>query len=373
MVTVSNLLGNYPQISTHKRITAKNNFKADNQESEETKSLKDYKTIKEDVLVEPNTLGKRIAINVTKTLDIPFLHFPRGLGGAPSFTFFEFLQTAKFPFYVGGPILAALFYAGVKKDNMKAASAAQKVAKHMALGVGLYYVGAGLARFVVNKTVKAARGFDLNQPYAKAVPGVVNQTGAFKKSVEFHKAYESADFTRWDLLYNKKGTNKNEINQKYLDIAPKYGIKKETNDIDSTLKPLMKKTIIMARAWQYALTAFYVTLGIGMANQKAWEKAPTTGFKHLIKDGILNSNLDGKSRLHNAKLLMYDNIIKPFGESFVQFWKGTNKTSSIAGKATIIAAGAATITAIAMLLSKTTGRHHKVVSFGANNNNEVKQ
>ena len=205
MVTVSNLLGNYPQISTHKRITAKNNFKADNQESEETKSLKDYKTIKEDVLVEPNTLGKRIAINVTKTLDIPFLHFPRGLGGAPSFTFFEFLQTAKFPFYVGGPILAALFYAGVKKDNMKAASAAQKVAKHMALGVGLYYVGAGLARFVVNKTVKAARGFDLNQPYAKAVPGVVNQTGAFKKSVEFHKAYESCELrTQNIIIYNHK-------------------------------------------------------------------------------------------------------------------------------------------------------------------------
>ena len=113
---------------------------------------------------------------------------PRGLAGAPSFTFFEFLQTAKFPFYVGGPILAALFYAGVKKDNMKAAGAAQKVAKHMALGVGLYYVGAGLARYIINKTVKASRGFDLNQPYAKAVPGGVNQTGAFKKSVEFHKA-----------------------------------------------------------------------------------------------------------------------------------------------------------------------------------------
>lgn len=375
MVTVSNILGNYPQVSTHKRITAQNNFKAiaENQESKKEKSLKDYKTIKEDMLVEPNTLGKRIAINTMKTLDIPLLHFPRGLSGAPGFTFFEFLQTAKFPFYVGGPILAALFYAGVKKDNLKAAGAAQKVAKHMALGVGLYYVGAGLARFIVNKTVKASRGFDLNQPYAKAVPGEVNQTGAFKKSVEFHKAYESADFTRWDLLYDKKKNTTNEINRRYIEIAPKYGIKKETNDIDSTLKPLMKKTIIMARAWQYALTAFYVTLGIGMANQKAWEKAPAGGFKHLLKDGILNKKLDKQTRLYNAKLLVHDNIIKPFGESFLQFWKGKNKVTSIAGKTTIIAAGVATLTAIAMLLSKTTGRHHKIVSFGSNNKNEVKQ
>ena len=256
---------------------------------------------------------------------------------------------------------------------MKAAGAAQKVAKHMALGVGLYYVGAGLARFIVNKTVKATRGFDLNQPYAKAVPSEINQTGAFKKSVEFHKAYESADFTRWDLLYDKEEKSKNKINRRYLEIAPKYGIKKETNDVDSTLKPLMKKTIIMARAWQYALTAFYVTLGIGMANQKAWEKAPSGGFKHLLKDGVLNKHLDKQSRLYNAKLLIHDNIIKPFGESFIQFWKGTNKATSIVGKTTIIAAGAATITAIAMLLSKTTGRHHKVVSFGANNNSEVKQ
>lgn len=378
MVTVSNLLGNYPQVSSHRRITAQNNFKADKKESKEEKNvnhnLKYYKTIKEDELVEKNTLGKRIALNIKKTMDIPFLHFPRGLGGAPSFTFFEFLQTAKFPFYVGGPVLAALFYAGVKKDNMKAAGAAQKVAKHMALGVGLYYVGAGLARFIINKTVKAARGFDLNQPYAKAVPGGVNLTGAFKKSVEFHKAYESADFTRWDLLYDKEKKNANEINRRYLEIAPKYGIKKETNDVDSTLKPLMKKTIIMARAWQYALTAFYVTLGIGMANQKVWEKAPTGGFKHLLKDGILNKQLDKQSRLHNAKLLVYDNIIKPFGESFIQFWKGTNKATSIAGKTTIIAAGVATLTALAMLLSKTTGRHHKIVSFGSNNkNDEVKQ
>ena len=129
----------------------------------------------------------------------------------------------------------------------------------------------------------------------------------------------------------------------------------------------------MARAWQYALTAFYVTLGIGMANQKAWKKAPAGGFKNLIKDGILNKNLDKQSRLHNAKLLIHDNIIKPFGESFVQFWKGTNKSTSIAGKATIISAGIATLTAIAMLLSKTTGKHHKIVSFGSNNKNEVKQ
>ena len=340
------------------------NFKADNESKQkEVKNLDYYNHIKDDELVENNNLKTRVGINIKKTLDIPFLHFPRGLGGAPGFTFFEFLQTAKFPFYVGGPILAALFYAGVKSDNLNSMSAAKKIAKHMALGVGLYYVGSALAKFVVNKVVKASKGVDLNQPYAKAVPGEVNQTGMFKKSVEFHKVPESADFTRFDLLYNKEASTPEEINKRYLELAPKYGIKANANDVDSTLKPLMKKTIIMSRAWQYALTAFYVVLGIGMANQKAWEKGSPEGFKKLLKNGIFGKSQPMKNRLHNAKLAVYDYMLKPFGESFVEFWKGRNKATSIAGKTTIIAAGAATLTAMLLLAGKNSARFHSIVDF----------
>ena len=343
------------------QVFARQSFKAE--QKEEPKNLDYYKNIKEDTLIEPNNWKTRVGINLKKTVDIPFLHFPRGLGGAPGFTFFEFLQTAKFPFYVGGPILAALFYAGVKSDNMNSALAAKKIAKHMAIGVGLYYIGSAMAKFLVNKTVKLSKGIDLNQPYAKAVPGEVNQTGAFKKSVEFHKAYESADFTRFDLLYNKQGSTPQEINKRYLDLASKYGIKKNTNDVDSSLMPLIRKTIVMSRAWQYALTAFYVALGIGMANQKVWSQGSPEGYKKLITDGIFGKNQTMANRIHNTKLALYDYIAKPFGKSFVEFWKGTNKATSIVGKSVIAATGVATLTAMLLLTGKNSARFHNIMNF----------
>lgn len=377
MVTVSILANNYvnkpvsygaalPASQTPKSYIDMN-FQAKN-----TGNGKKNERPKQDCLIE-NTFSNRMRINWDKTTAIPFVHFPRGLGGAPDYTFFEFLQTAKFPFYVGGPILAALFYAGVKKDNMAAGNAAKNVAKHMALGVGLYYLGAAVAKSIINRTVKAARGIDLNQPYAKAISTSTNDTGVFQKDVEYHKVYESADFTRWDLLYNKEGKTPEEINKNYAKIAKKYGIKEDANDVDSTVKPLIKKTIIMARAWQYALTAFFVTLGIGMANQPAWEQGSLEGFKKTVSQGIFGKGQKMKNRLDSAKVMVYDYMLKPFGKSFGEFWRGHSKASSIAGKSVITATALATLTAITLLLGKTTGRRHKFENSGNNRHQEVQK
>ncbi len=386
MVTVSNSVNsqmNRPAYQSSFTSTAKayidKNFQSNNSDSKKA----DNRKYKEDTLLE-NTFANRMRINLNKTLDIPLVHFPRGLGGAPDYTFFEFLQTAKFPYYIGGPILAALFYAGVKKDNFKSAEAAQRVAKHMALGVGLYYVGAAVAKSIINNTVKLSRGMDLKHPYAKAISTTTNHTGAFKKDVEYHTVFESADFTRTDLLYNKKGTNPKEINETYARYGKKYGVNTETNDVDQTVKPLMKKTIIMARAWQYALTAFFVTLGIGMANQKAWDNTSAYGFKETLKKGVFGRNikdkaaqqgefvskLSAKDRINNLKVAVYDYILQPFGQSFVQFWKGHNKASSIAGKTVILSTALATATAIGLITHKTSARKHKVEVSGTNSFDE---
>ena len=378
MVTVSTAQNNLVNSTVPSALSSQNKNSAQNPnqlsvipKKEVNHSLSYYKNdIHEDELVKKNTLGKRIKINIEKTLDIPLVHFPRGLGGAPDYTFFEFLQTAKFPYYIGGPILAALFYAGVKKDNFRSAGAAQKVAKHMALGVGLYYVGAALAKSIINNTVRLTRGVDLKQPYAHFVPSQSRKSGLFKKNVEFHTAFESADFTRTDLLYNKKGKTPEQINENYIEYGKKYGIKDDANNIDSTIKPLIKKTIVMARAWQYALTAFFVTLGVGMANQPAWDATSAEGFKKTISQGIFGKNVDFKERLHSAKVAAYDYILKPFGKSFMEFWKGHSKGSSIAGKSVILATAAATLTAISLLVTKTSAKDHKLETTG---NNKIKE
>lgn len=381
MVTVSTVQNNLVNSTVPSALSSQNNNSAQNPnqlpvvpQKEVNHSLSYYKNdIHEDELVKKNTLGKRIKINIEKTLDIPLVHFPRGLGGAPDYTFFEFLQTAKFPYYIGGPILAALFYAGVKKDNFRSAGAAQKVAKHMALGVGLYYVGAALAKSIINNTVRLTRGIDLKQPYAHFVPSQSRKSGLFKKNVEFHTAFESADFTRTDLLYNKKGKTPEQINENYIEYGKKYGIKDDANNIDSTIKPLIKKTIVMARAWQYALTAFFVTLGVGMANQPAWDATSAEGFKKTISQGIFGKNVDFKERLHSAKVAAYDYILKPFGKSFTEFWKGHSKGSSIAGKSVILATAAATLTAISLLVTKTSAKDHKLETTGNNKIKEVQK
>lgn len=112
MVTVSNLLNTRVQNSVtngslHSAITKSYvdpNFQARNSDSKTIDSRK----YKEDTLLD-NTFANRMKISVNKALDIPLVHFPRGLGGAPDYTFFEFLQTAKFPYYVGGPTLQLYF------------------------------------------------------------------------------------------------------------------------------------------------------------------------------------------------------------------------------------------------------------------------
>ena len=244
--------------------------------------------VKEEDKILPNDVFSKMKYNVKKTKDIALTHFPRGLYGAPDYTFFEYLQTAKFPYYVGGPILAALFYAGVKYDNQLAGNAAKKVAKHMALGVGLYYLAASLAKGIINTTVQLSRGMDLNHPYQRVISKTPGYSGIFQKGFEIQKVFGSNEFTRWDVLYKKEGNNLSEINERYTDMAKKFKIKAETEDPDGTLKHLIKKTIIMAKAWQYALTALFVPIGIGIANQKAWDEENLQEFKGLLKNGINN-------------------------------------------------------------------------------------
>ena len=129
----------------------------------------------------------------------------------------------------------------------------------------------------------------------------------------------------------------------------------------------------MARAWQYALTAFFVTLGVGMANQPAWDATSSEGFKKTISQGIFGKNVDFKERLHSAKVAAYDYILKPFGKSFMEFWKGHSKGSSIAGKSVILATAAATLTAISLLMTKTSAKDHKLETTGNNKIKEVQK
>ena len=110
-----------------------------------------------------------------------------------------------------------------------------------------------------------------------------------------------------------------------------------------------------------------------MANQKAWETDNFVGFRHQIRHGIFGKDVHDEMRIQTAKNLFKDYMWTPIKESFKEFWKGQNKTTSIAGKATIITTAAALVLANYLILTKTSARNHKTERTTGNKPQEVKK
>ncbi len=53
-------------------------------------------------------------------------------------------------------------------------------------------------------------------------------------------------------------------------MAEKFGIDKNVQNPDVALKDSIKKLIISATAFKYAIMAPFVALGVGLAGQEAW-------------------------------------------------------------------------------------------------------
>lgn len=287
-------------------------------------------------------------------------YITKGLKGDPSSTFYEFIQICKVPYFIGGPVLAALFSAGANNLNYQSKFFAKQTTKKIAVGVGLYYIGVALAKAVIDIPVKLFRGVDLNLPYKKIVESKSpnSSVGYLKKTKEYHKVYESIDFTRWQLLHNYDNPDK-PINYKYDKMAKKYGFDKPLNDSDSALRPYIQKTIVMSRAWKYILTIPFVALGLGLAKQKAWGDAFQNigaAFKDIVSKS--NKNLTIKERASRTKDLINYNLYKPFKESFKTLWKGesNSKISGKLGKAILLASILTPIYANYMILKKTSAK-----------------
>jgi len=302
----------------------------------------------------------KLRVNIEKASNIP-QYAVRGLKGDQNANFYEYLTLAKFPYYVGGPMLAAMFMAGAGKHNLQSHFFAKQKAKQVAIGVALYYVAASLANKVIDIPVKLARGIDLNHPYRDVVDlRAVSPSGISPKKKEYHKVYESIDFTRWDLLY-KDGGKPNEINERYNKIAKKYGVKENLADSDSLLKEKIKQTITMARAWKYAMIVPFAPLALGIASQNNW----TTAGKNLIPniaDSFKNMRKDGfKSGLKQLGLVLNNSIVTPLKNSVKDLWKGSTPVSKVLGRSVIVASVFLPVFANILILAKTSARREKTV------------
>ncbi|OGI21777.1 MAG: hypothetical protein A2287_08490 [Candidatus Melainabacteria bacterium RIFOXYA12_FULL_32_12] len=295
----------------------------------------------------PTDIKTKTRVNITQALSLPE-YAVRGLKGDPDANFFEFLQLAKIPYYVGGPILALCFAAG--------GDAAKAITRQKAVGVGLFYLAAMLASKAINVPVKMFTGVDLDQSYKKIVRlRTKSPDGLSPMRKEYHKVFESTDFTYFDLLRHgedKAAHNHRIINKNFNDIAKKMGINHNLNDSDSTVKPNVKKLIIMSRAWKYALTIPYAALAIGLSMQDSWKNLGNQLKNDFVRNALTSKQ--GMSPLENtwfrikgAGLTLKGQFWNTLKNSVKDFWNGTGAKgiTKYYGKAAVISAITATLLA----------------------------
>jgi len=270
----------------------------------------------------PDDLATKTKVVAKKYAQLPdYVH--RGLKGDPNSNFYEFMTLSKIPYFLGGPILVAMFAMGAtRKSNPQAKASAIARAKQIGAGVAFYYLGVQLAKKAITWPVKMFRGIDMEQPFED-----INQlkadsaAGHTPTRSEYHEIPESIDFTRWNFIYGQKEQNGKIIYENRDKLARKFGIDKNVQDSDSSLKNAITRLIVSAKACQYMLAAPFVALGVGIAGQDAWKHIGTnfgTNLKNILS---LKSNITIKERATRGLELIKGNLTNPLKESFKSFYK----------------------------------------------------
>ena len=151
-----------------------------------------------------------------------------------------------------------------------------------------------------------------NVPYKKLVhelPEKRNKDNLV--TYEYHKAFESVDFPRWDLFYNNKhyGPNRNSY---YDSVAKKMGFEDGEYSNQKT-KPIIREKLIQSRVFSTLSSYFWAATGVAVAMQKPWE--------HLkLGKGFVK------------------NLGKTFAKSCKEFVNHPDKATKIAGRSLLGAA-----------------------------------
>jgi hypothetical protein len=165
-----------------------------------------------------------------------------GLRGDKTASFTDFLNIAKVPYYLGGPILALSFLAG--KDKLSFA--------RQGAGVGLYYAGVMVANAAINTLYRWRSGMDLNLRYRRS-------------NGDIEKVFASAEFPRFDLLTDKE----------YGRMFRKMGVPQEVADPKKETNDQAKRIISTSRADKLILGNLIAALGAGYL-------ARSDKFAHLL-------------------------------------------------------------------------------------------
>lgn len=221
-----------------------------------------------DTLLKNNFLT-RTRIGIDKFFNAISVYPGKGIKGSRNSNFYEFLTMGSVPYIAGSLMLMSVF--NYKKGfDVFSKTKAGPLGNKMALGVLFYGVAKNISKSFVTTPVKTLTGVDVNVPYAKVVyehPEYVDDSNI--TSIEYHKAYESVDFPRWDRFYNEN--NGKPRNEYYDKIAKKLGLGSNLKDSDQEVKPLIKEILTKTKTATNISSYLWAACGVALAFQEPWE------------------------------------------------------------------------------------------------------
>ena len=304
-----------------------------------------------DCIVE-NTFRNRAKISADRITNAFTIYPAKGIKGDKNSNFYEFLAMGTVPYLLGSGalMLAAPITKLFDKHGGKQAS---KYCNAFALGVLAYGLLKNISKSFIKKPVKWITGIDVDLPYKKIVRDLPSTSdGKVNANIEYHKVFESADFTRTDLLYDydKYGKKRGSY---YDYIAQKNGLGKNLNASDQIAKPFIHKVVVKERLAETWSSYAWAILGVGLCMQDSTKEF--FGLKSTAKgiQKLSPSNIWGKT--------------KRLGSTIVGSIKEMH--SKKAGKALIYTAIASTI--LGNIISLTNNKPKKANEINMNNKDSV--
>lgn len=314
--------------------SAKNNiyFSAGNQKNmPENKPKEDVKKLpySEDTLLKNNFLT-RTRIGFDKFTNALTLYPAKGLKGSRNSNFYEFLTMGSVPYIAGSLTLMSVFTSHGKYDVFSKTKAGP-IGRKVALGVLFYGLAKQISKSFITTPVKALTGVDVNVPYAKVVyehPEYVEDSDI--TSIEYHKAYESIDFPRWDLFYNEN--NGKPRNEYYDKIAKKLGLGSDLKDSDQETKPLIKEIITKTKTAVNLSSYLWAAAGVVLAAQDPWEDFfNVMSLKFWDKKKFVKSASTFKDSLIDSAKALYNGQGKGLQKQAGKILLGAAAASTILG------------------------------------------
>jgi len=250
--------------------------------------LKDKMEHSHDYLLPGNVINKTKA-NLHKTGQAFTTYTAKGLKGDQNASFYEFLAMGIIPYIVGSATMIGVFNLASKKFSPESKKEAVKIGKKLGIGVVFYVLAKELAKKMIDLPVQSSTGIDLAQPYKKFVHELPpNGYEKGKTRLEYHNAFESVDFPRWDLFY-AEGDKVGNKNAWFDKVAKRNGFG-ELHASDQEMKPRIKELAIKAQTWKNVLSYALAATAVGLAAQTPWEELGVNkgnkkqGFKNIISD-----------------------------------------------------------------------------------------